>query len=142
MLPAALLGVNGRVLLERALAVDTDAARVRGRRIAEAVLARRDKLVLRPPTPVARLADWKIGRASCRERGEISVVAGSLKKKKKIEGLSKLCSSGLRPERWKMRSHDWRRKGEGCSAGAVDGMIASGRPAVSDDETRTSRHAV
>src|SRR6266480_3803095 len=58
MLPAALLGVNGRVLLERALAVDTDAARARGTRIAEAVLAGRDKLVLRPPTPVARLADW------------------------------------------------------------------------------------
>ena len=58
MLPAALLGVNGRDLLERALAVDTDAARVRGRRIAEGVLAGRDKLVLRPPTRVARLADW------------------------------------------------------------------------------------
>src|SRR5207237_1016414 len=58
MLPAALLGVNGRVLLERALAVDADAARVRGRRIAEGVLAGRDKLVLRPPLRVARLADW------------------------------------------------------------------------------------
>ena len=41
MLPAALLGVNARRLLERALAVDTDAARARGTRI---------------------------GRASCRER--------------------------------------------------------------------------
>jgi len=39
MLPAALLGVNGRDL-------------------AEATLAGRDKLVLRPPAPVARLADW------------------------------------------------------------------------------------
>src|SRR5256885_8425628 len=58
MLPAALLGVNGRVLLERALAVDTDAARVRGRRIAEAVLAGRETLVLRRPTPGAGLADW------------------------------------------------------------------------------------
>src|SRR6266568_6627409 len=58
MLPAALLGVNGRRLLEQALAVDTDAARARGTRIAEAVLAGRDKLVVRPPTPVARLADW------------------------------------------------------------------------------------
>src|SRR5947209_6599459 len=58
MLPAALLGVNGRVLLERALAVDADAARVRGRRIAEGVLAGRDKLVLPPPLRVARLADW------------------------------------------------------------------------------------
>jgi glucose-6-phosphate isomerase len=58
MLPAALLGVNGRDLLERALAVDTDAARARGARLAEAALAGRDKLVLRPPVPVARLADW------------------------------------------------------------------------------------
>jgi len=58
MLPAALLGVNGRDLLERALAVDTDAARARGARFAEATLAGRDKLVLRPPAPVARLAGW------------------------------------------------------------------------------------
>jgi len=58
MLPAALLGVNGRDLLERALAVDTDAARARGARLAEGALAGRDKLVLRPPTAVARLADW------------------------------------------------------------------------------------
>src|SRR5206468_6189112 len=33
-------------------------ARARGTRIAEAVLAGRDKLVLRPPAPVKRLADW------------------------------------------------------------------------------------
>jgi hypothetical protein len=58
MLPAALLGVNGRDLLERALAVDTDAARARGARLAEATLAGRDKLVLRPPPPLARLAEW------------------------------------------------------------------------------------
>ena len=58
MLPAALLGVNGRDLLERALAVDTDAARARGARFAEATLAGRDKLVLRPPAPVARLDGW------------------------------------------------------------------------------------
>ena len=58
MLPAALLGVNGRELLERALAVDPDAARARGARLAEGALAGRDRLVLRPPAPVARLADW------------------------------------------------------------------------------------
>ena len=58
MLPAALLGVNGRGLLERALAVDADAARARGARLAEGALGGRDKLVLRPPPPVARLADW------------------------------------------------------------------------------------
>jgi len=58
MLPAALLGVNGRDLLERAVALDPDAARARGARLAEEALAGRDKLVLRPPAPVARLADW------------------------------------------------------------------------------------
>jgi transaldolase / glucose-6-phosphate isomerase len=59
MLPAALLAVNGRVLLERALAVDPDAARARGARLGEGALGGgRDKLVLRPPPPVARLADW------------------------------------------------------------------------------------
>src|SRR5438552_9117004 len=58
MLPAALLGVNGRDLLERALAVDAAAARARGVRFAEATLAGRDKLVLRPPAPGARLAGW------------------------------------------------------------------------------------
>jgi transaldolase/glucose-6-phosphate isomerase len=58
MLPTALLGVNGRAFLERALAVDARAARARGARLAEAALAGRDKLVLRPPAPVARLADW------------------------------------------------------------------------------------
>jgi transaldolase/glucose-6-phosphate isomerase len=58
MLPAALAGVDGRALLERALAVDVDAARARGVRLAAAALGGRDKLVLRPPAPLARLADW------------------------------------------------------------------------------------
>src|SRR3989442_9822169 len=58
MLPAALLGVSGRALLERALAVDSDDGRARGAALAEPRLAGRDKLVLRPPAPVARLADW------------------------------------------------------------------------------------
>jgi len=59
MLPAALLGVNGRDLLERALAVDPEAAGARGARLAAGALGGgRDKLVLRPPAPVARLADW------------------------------------------------------------------------------------
>jgi transaldolase/glucose-6-phosphate isomerase len=58
MLPAALSGIDGRVLLERALTVDPPAARALGAGIATAVLAGRDKLVLRPPAAVARLADW------------------------------------------------------------------------------------
>ena len=58
MLPAALSGIDGRVVLERALAVDPAAARALGARIAAAVLAGRDKLGLRPPAAVARFADW------------------------------------------------------------------------------------
>lgn len=58
MLPAALAGIDGRVLLERALAVDPAAARALGARIAAAALAGRDKVVLRLPAGVARLADW------------------------------------------------------------------------------------
>ena len=58
MLPAALIGVDGRALLARALAVSPDAARARGARLASAARAGRDKLVLRPPPSVARLADW------------------------------------------------------------------------------------
>ncbi|HVH08462.1 MAG TPA: hypothetical protein VM736_01595 [Gemmatimonadales bacterium] len=58
MLPAALIGVDGRALLERALAVDPAAGRALGARLAQAARAGRDKLVLRPPPPVERLADW------------------------------------------------------------------------------------
>src|SRR5881394_3595827 len=58
MLPAALSGIDGRVLPERALTVDPPAARALGARVAAGALAGRDKLVLRPPAPVARLADW------------------------------------------------------------------------------------
>jgi hypothetical protein len=58
MLPAALLGIDGATLLDRALALDPDTARAFGTRLAEAALAGRDKLVLRPPARVARLADW------------------------------------------------------------------------------------
>src|SRR5260221_850311 len=42
--------------------------------------------VTRRHTCPRRRASAEIGRASCRERGEISVVAGSLKKKKKKRG--------------------------------------------------------
>jgi glucose-6-phosphate isomerase len=58
MLPAALAGLDGRALLERALAVDEATARARGADLAAAAFAGRDKLVLRPPAAVARLADW------------------------------------------------------------------------------------
>src|SRR5213594_2117729 len=58
MLPAALIGVDGRTLLERAQAVQPDRAKALGARLAAAAQAGRDKLVLRPPPRIARLADW------------------------------------------------------------------------------------
>src|SRR5881227_484944 len=58
MLPAALIGVDGRTVLERAQAVQPDRAKALGARLAAAVQAGRDKLVLRPPPRIARLADW------------------------------------------------------------------------------------
>jgi transaldolase/glucose-6-phosphate isomerase len=58
MLAAALIGADGRTLLERALRVDAAAARAFGARLAAAAAAGRDKLVLAPPAPLARLADW------------------------------------------------------------------------------------
>jgi len=58
MLPAALLGVDGRALLERAQAVNVGAARAVGERIAAAVRAGRDKLALQPPPRVATLGLW------------------------------------------------------------------------------------
>src|SRR5437879_4841933 len=58
MLPAALAGIDGHVLLERALTVDPATARTLGARSAAATRAGRDKLMLRPPAAVARFADW------------------------------------------------------------------------------------
>ena len=78
MLPAALLDLDGRALLERALEVDVEAAQERGARLATAVLAGRDKLVLRPPGRIARLADWVeqlVAESTGKEgRGAIPVV--------------------------------------------------------------------
>ena len=58
MLPAALLGLDGRTLLERARAVDPERAKAFGRVLAASVSAGRDKLLLKPPASVATLADW------------------------------------------------------------------------------------
>jgi hypothetical protein len=58
MLPAALLGLDGRTLLQRARAVDPERAKAFGAALAAAVDSGRDKLALRPPLPVAGLAHW------------------------------------------------------------------------------------
>jgi hypothetical protein len=58
MLPAALLGLDGRTLLSRAEQLDPETAKARGAPLAAAAIAGRDKLLLRPPAPVATLADW------------------------------------------------------------------------------------
>ena len=58
MLPAALAGIDGRVLLERAAARESGDGRRLGAHLGAAARAGRDKLVLRPPSPVAALAIW------------------------------------------------------------------------------------
>src|SRR5256712_908689 len=78
MLPAALIGVDGCALLERAGAVDAERAKAFGAQLAAAARAGRDKLVLRPPPRVARLADWieqLVAESSGKEgRGMVPVV--------------------------------------------------------------------
>jgi len=58
MLPAALAGIDGAALLERAGATSVEAARALGGSLATAAAAGRDKLALRPPAAVAALASW------------------------------------------------------------------------------------
>jgi hypothetical protein len=58
MLPAALVGIDGRALCQRAGAVDATRAAASGTALAAQAREGRDKLVLRPPPSVARLADW------------------------------------------------------------------------------------
>ena len=58
MLPAALAGIDGRTILERAGTTDLAAARALGSAIASAAATGIDKVALRPPEPVASLAAW------------------------------------------------------------------------------------
>ncbi len=58
MLPAALAGIDGATLLERARTADLPAARALGAAIASAAATGIDKLALRPPEPVVSLAAW------------------------------------------------------------------------------------
>ena len=58
MLPAALLGLDGRTLLERACALDPARAKTFGAQLAQGVSAGRDKLALQPPAAVAMVAHW------------------------------------------------------------------------------------
>jgi hypothetical protein len=58
MLPAALIGIDGRALLERTRTLDIQAAKALGVAIAERALAGRDKLVVAPPPKLAWLAHW------------------------------------------------------------------------------------
>jgi hypothetical protein len=58
MLPAALAGIDGATLLQRAARTDEPAARALGSAIASAAATGIDKVALRPPDPVASLAAW------------------------------------------------------------------------------------
>jgi phosphoglucose isomerase-like protein len=83
MLPAALLAVDGRALLERALALDLAAAKAFGVGLADAALAGRDKLALRPRpgTPLATIAAWieqLVAESTGKDgRGVLPVVGGA-----------------------------------------------------------------
>jgi hypothetical protein len=78
MLPAALGGIDGRALLQRAQRVDVEAAKTLGRKIAEIAKAGRDKLGLAPPPRIAGLASWVeqlVAESSGKEgRGVIPIV--------------------------------------------------------------------
>jgi hypothetical protein len=58
MLPAALAGIDGATLLQRAARTDELAARALGSAIASAAATGIDKVALRPPDSVASLAAW------------------------------------------------------------------------------------
>ena len=58
MLPAALMGLDGRTLLERTRHVDVAAARAFGAAIAERAKTGQDKLRLSPPPRLGALAQW------------------------------------------------------------------------------------
>lgn len=58
MLPAALIGIDGRTLLERTGQVDAKAAQALGVAIADRAMAGRDKVIVAPPPEVAWLAHW------------------------------------------------------------------------------------
>jgi transaldolase/glucose-6-phosphate isomerase len=58
MLPAALAGIDGATLLERARGTDLTAARALGSAIASAAATGIDKVALRPPESVSSLAAW------------------------------------------------------------------------------------
>jgi len=58
MVPAALAGIDGRMLLERTRRVDIAAAKQLGAEIADRAKAGRDKLCVNPPASIAGLAYW------------------------------------------------------------------------------------
>ncbi|HWC72789.1 MAG TPA: hypothetical protein VG454_02555 [Gemmatimonadales bacterium] len=58
MLPAALMGIDGRAMLERTRRVDVAGAKALGVAIADRAMAGRDKLVIAPPVDVDWFAFW------------------------------------------------------------------------------------
>ena len=58
MLPAALLGIDGRTMLERARRLDVPRAEQLGKDIAAQALKGRDKLLIEPPAGIAAIGSW------------------------------------------------------------------------------------
>ncbi len=99
MLPAALAGIDGATLLERARGTDLTAARALGSAIASAAATGIDKVALRPPESVASLAAWieqLIAESSGKNgRGVVPVVGDPGKAGLDVQTVSEFSSDPL-----------------------------------------------
>jgi len=99
MLPAALAGIDGAALLERARGTDLTAARALGSAIASAAATGIDKVALRPPESVASLAAWieqLIAESSGKNgRGVVPVVGDPGKAGLDVQTMSEFSSDPL-----------------------------------------------
>ena len=99
MLPAALAGIDGATLLERARGTDLTAARALGSAIASAAATGIDKVALRPPESVASLAAWieqLIAESSGKNgRGVVPVVGDPGKAGLDVQTMSEFSSDPL-----------------------------------------------
>ena len=99
MLPAALAGIDGATLLERARGTDLTAARALGSAIASATATGIDKVALRPPESVASLAAWieqLVAESSGKNgRGVVPVVGDPGKAGLDVQTMSEFSSDPL-----------------------------------------------
>ncbi len=99
MLPAALAGIDGATLLQRAAGTDEQAARALGSAIASAAATGIDKVALRPPDTVSSLASWieqLIAESSGKNgRGIVPIVGDPGKAELDLQTVSEFSSDPL-----------------------------------------------